>query len=406
MSRRARTVSVRCITLREVLLAVVAVLAFGSGAGAEVLYVDLATGFEHSCAVKADRSVACWGNNIAGQTNPPTGRFTAVGAGALHTCGLRPDGTVACWGDNTRNQSTPPAGSFAAIRAGGWVSCSLTADGTPACWGDNSKGQLSVPHGQYRDIGVSQDGTSVCGVLQDRSGICWGQAYSNGPPAGASFLAISAGAGHACGLLIDGTVTCWGANTGGKATAPGGVFTAISAGGDNTCGVALDRSVFCWGSNIDNQSTPPPVAFARIGVGVDHGCGIQTDGRLACWGLNDFGMSTPPVDPPPLVNVSMRGCSPCRAGDVARIVLDFSNPGSRRTFEVAAVSHFPDGATVARLVPDDHEVTLEPGESTLEIPITVPAGLALGFYFLEAAVLDNFSGVTISRDSVSVRLDP
>jgi Regulator of chromosome condensation (RCC1) repeat len=192
----------------------------------------------------------------------------------------------------------------------------------------------------------------------------------------------------------------------GQATPPRGIFTALAAGSANTCGLALDHSAVCWGDNRDGESTPPPVSFAKIALGFGHGCGIQSDGRPVCWGLNDSGQATPLVDRSPLVNVAIRGCSPCRAGEPASIILDFSNPGPRRTFELAVVSHHPDGDTVARLVPDDHEVTLENGESTLEIPIIVPNGLPVGFYFLEAALLDNISGLTLSRHSASVRLDP
>jgi hypothetical protein len=54
--------------------------------------------------------VACWGGNFSGQATPPAGVFSQVAAGESHTCGLRADGTVACWGgDNSFGQATPPA---------------------------------------------------------------------------------------------------------------------------------------------------------------------------------------------------------------------------------------------------------------------------------------------------------
>ena len=33
---------------------------------------------------------------------PPGGEFISVSAGNNHTCGVRTDGSVACWGSNTR----------------------------------------------------------------------------------------------------------------------------------------------------------------------------------------------------------------------------------------------------------------------------------------------------------------
>ena len=50
---------------------------------------------------------------------PPAGAtFAAISSGVNHTCGLRSDGSVACWGLNDRGQATPPAGAiFAAATA-------------------------------------------------------------------------------------------------------------------------------------------------------------------------------------------------------------------------------------------------------------------------------------------------
>jgi alpha-tubulin suppressor-like RCC1 family protein len=45
--------------------------------------------------------------------------FSQVSAGLYHTCGLRPDGTVECWGANGSGQSSPPSGAFTQVSAGG-----------------------------------------------------------------------------------------------------------------------------------------------------------------------------------------------------------------------------------------------------------------------------------------------
>lgn len=62
------------------------------------------------------------GGSSSGDPDPPpdqpisrsrgTGRYTQISAGKLHTCGVRLNGTVDCWGDNGRGQSSPPAGEF------------------------------------------------------------------------------------------------------------------------------------------------------------------------------------------------------------------------------------------------------------------------------------------------------
>lgn len=104
--------------------------------------IDAAAG----CGLRTDGTVQCWGGNdwnddYVGMSDPPSGTFTAMGAGALHSCGVRTDGTIECWGDNTYGQTDAPAGTFVAVDSGSLITsqhaitCALRADGTVACWG-------------------------------------------------------------------------------------------------------------------------------------------------------------------------------------------------------------------------------------------------------------------------------
>lgn len=65
----------------------------------------------HYCALRTDRTVWCWGANIAGQTGAgidgdavlrptqvPITDVVQITSGMYHSCALRGDGTVWCWG--------------------------------------------------------------------------------------------------------------------------------------------------------------------------------------------------------------------------------------------------------------------------------------------------------------------
>ena len=69
------------------------------------------------------------------QPTLPASSFVSVSSGESHTCGVRSDGSVACWGDDVRGKSTPPAGSFYSVSAGQGHTCGVRSDGSVACWG-------------------------------------------------------------------------------------------------------------------------------------------------------------------------------------------------------------------------------------------------------------------------------
>jgi len=77
-------------------------------------------GGAHSCAAKVDGSLWCWGSNTYGQlgTGDDDPRLapaqagpsvlgndvSAASSGAAHTCALKKDGSVWCWGNNQYGQ--------------------------------------------------------------------------------------------------------------------------------------------------------------------------------------------------------------------------------------------------------------------------------------------------------------
>ena len=82
-------------------------------AASERDFVDVCAGERHSCALRADGSLLCWGENGHARTRRgrfsshallPTAvgsrRFVSIACGGENTCALSSSGGLYCWGDN------------------------------------------------------------------------------------------------------------------------------------------------------------------------------------------------------------------------------------------------------------------------------------------------------------------
>ncbi|NOY92652.1 MAG: hypothetical protein GXP55_15800 [Deltaproteobacteria bacterium] len=274
--------------------------------------IKVATGFSHTCALRASGRVVCWGNNSSGQlgdgttiahhTPAPTGRgFAAISAGQDFTCGLLRVGSGACWGSNrngrlgdgTTNDRLVPT-TVRTLRSSGQLSagtghaCALRSSGKVFCWGDNSFGQLG-------------DGTTT-----DRA---------NPTQVLTGAIAIATGGSSTCAVSTTGMVSCWGLNSQGQlgdgtlvdrsVPTKVGVFpdaVDISVGNGHTCLRLRTGEVMCWGNNFRGQlgdgttvnrllPTPVPgvVGAAQVRAGYQHSCARLTSGRVMCWGSNSSG---------------------------------------------------------------------------------------------------------------------
>jgi alpha-tubulin suppressor-like RCC1 family protein len=260
-------------------------------------YLQVSAGASHTCGVRSDGTVECWGANWGGQASPPVGAFTQVSVGDSHTCGVKSDGTVACWGLDISGGATPPTEVFTQVSAGFRYTCGVKSDGAVECWGVNDDGEATPPVGAFTQVSAGYGHT--CGVKDDSTVACWGDNRGGQatPPSGA-FTQVSAGGYHTCGIKSDGGIACWGNDYDGQATPPAGTFTQVSAGGDwhngHTCGVKSDGTVACWGYNEYGQALRPAGTFTQVSAGVDHTCGVTRDGAVVCWGNNEDGQATPP----------------------------------------------------------------------------------------------------------------
>lgn len=279
-------------------------------------------GDRHSCAIKADGAVECWGANDLGQlgmmdikmsTTPvevagfgPADPAEAISA-RLQTCVLRTDGSVGCWGDNAGgkiNYLNPDVPTFplgeatwvdpsTRIGAGGTHTCAGQGVGSPIqCWGANNFGQLSGPGGP------APQSATVPGDFTP-----W---------------VIALGDTHSCVSGLTGELLCWGNNASGQlamnpavtaststpTVMPVDLIGSVAVGAGHSC-VRIGETVQCWGNNADGQVgdgtgattfTPTTVIFPEGTAAVtdlvaadDHTCAVVATGEVLCWGGNESG---------------------------------------------------------------------------------------------------------------------
>ena len=255
-------------------------------------FMAITAGWTYSCGLRSDATITCWGNNTYGQADTPDGQYNAITAGGSHSCGLRTDTTITCWGDNTHGQADAPDGQYNAITAGGSHSCGLRTDATITCWGSNWSGEADAPDGQYN--AVTAGALHSCGLRTDTTITCWGSNWHGEADApDGKFDAVTAGESHSCGLRTDGAITCWGDNTYGEADAPDGQYSGATAGASHSCGLRTDAVIICWGNEL-RQTMAPGGEFGAVSAGWTYSCGLRTDGSITCWGHNTYGQTDAP----------------------------------------------------------------------------------------------------------------
>ncbi|HEU4349240.1 MAG TPA: hypothetical protein VFR35_15805 [Actinoplanes sp.] len=183
-------------------------------------WAAVAAGPRTTCATRTDGTLHCWGNNTYGQigqgnvvtprssplpvVTPAAAGWATVHPGDRHTCAVRTDRTLYCWGEgangrlgqgNTTQSSTPlpvPGSSWWIVAAGQSHTCAIKTNGTLWCWGAGGNGRLG--------LGDTADSTSPAQVSGAQ--ITW--------------RLVTAGTLQSCAVRMDSTVWCWGGNGAGE----------------------------------------------------------------------------------------------------------------------------------------------------------------------------------------------
>jgi len=326
----------------------------------------MALGDNHTCALKENGTITCWGSNGFGQlgngtitdSSSPvsvtglTETVVDLAAGGNHTCAVMTSGSVKCWGAgvsgqigngaNTNVNNTPTAVSLittaSKVSAGVGFTCSTDQNGLK-CWGLGTNGSLG--HNAFTSsnvpVGVSGGGVALP----------------------TSYTAIASGKAHTC-AISSGSVLCWGSSSVGQVgygavsgTTPNFIvsanpqkfatpvnfadvrhsqnFSQVVGGQTHSCGITTGGAVYCWGqaNRAGNGSSSTLMVLntlqlasvqatgidgtvgtaTHLAAGKDHTCAVLSDGTIKCWGDNassQMGNGTASVayTPTPVSNIS------------------------------------------------------------------------------------------------------
>jgi alpha-tubulin suppressor-like RCC1 family protein len=274
---------------------------------------SVSCGPSHSCAILADDTAMCWGNNGYGalgngSEKTPDGPVKVVGLADVaeiglffgRTCARTNKGDVTCWGDsefgmagdgrlpdNVGREKTAPGKPILSgartLAVGANHALSIMSDGRVMCWGQNNSGSCGLPSTtryaprpvavpMFKDVVAITAGEAVtCAINKKDEVVCVGRTNNDAPYSGATVtthlpdkpLELAIGIGpFFCARTERGDVYCWGTNDNGRLgdgtntdrKTPAKVSLphslAIAADMESACALVDGGHVFCWGKDV------------------------------------------------------------------------------------------------------------------------------------------------------------
>lgn len=180
-------------------------------------YKSISVGLYHTCGISLDGLARCWGRGDFVQLglahvksakvpltvdsfNNVVIKYKSIASGAYHTCGIKEDDTLRCWGRSDFGQlgtgqahyqgtiqNIDPGVRYKQVSLGDFHTCGITMDDQIKCWGKNDFGQIGVGHQEP----VTKP-TLVSKTLK--------------------FKKVKVGKFHTCAESLNNELYCWGRN--------------------------------------------------------------------------------------------------------------------------------------------------------------------------------------------------
>lgn len=461
------------LTVLLMLLSFVILLPFQAPSASAVTAGDIQAGEHHTCALFPSQTVECWGSNWYSQLGDGTDNLqsnipvpvlgltnvTAISAGYRHTCALLADKTVKCWGDNSHgqlgdgtntNRNSPVVvvgiSNVVAISSSGRSvsTCALLEDGTVRCWGDNSEGQLGDGTNVLRSnqpvqalnlnnvVSISV-GAQSCAVLGDQTVECWGINAAGFDPDGygqhsnvavkvselTDVVKVFSASGSTCALLSNQILKCWGWFPTGDGPADEGPDRSLLAtpttvyglenlvSNEGECFLFSDGLVKCWNSTYTAKTTVPGLTnVIAIAAGDRRHCALMSDETMKCWGYNVNGAlgdgtnktkSDTPVKVLHLLRFSSTG-NPLVSGVGMIGEILTANPGSWDAGTTFTYKWLRDGVVISGAALSTYQVTVADGLASISAQVT---GSKVGYLSVTRTSSSVFANLLPSINSYS-----
>lgn len=266
-----------------------------AASGEELLEHSMTVDISEPCVIGTDSRITCWPglNPFAGS---PDARYRSIakGEGFGFVCAVRSDGEAVCPAlpGAINPPPTPPPGPWRMLALEGGEVCGIRENGSLECWGDAPALAAAAPmDGPFLSVAI--DWNVGCALRVDGTLACWTTADNDehllDPAPIGRFLKVEISSVHACGLRSDGRILCWGADVeGGNQVPEDGDFIDLSVGAYHACGLRLQGTVVCWGgirAGGPSIRVPSPAGlFTQLASGYQRACGRKADGSIHCWG--------------------------------------------------------------------------------------------------------------------------